>query len=410
MTEKDAAWELCKISCGLVDVRADRGKRHKLPEILFLAVVGIIAGAKDCSELWRFGTRNLLWFRQFLELKHGVPSHDTFLNVLGLIKPEAFEELVRAWTRAMHAPEAIELGGKHVAIDGQSLRGSANRAVGASAVHMISAYLTASGVTVGTARVDEKGNEITEIPNLIASLNLRGATVTIDAMGCQRGIASQIREAGANYVLQVKENQPTLAADLRAATAEVTRRRRPGEAAAVVERHREVDKGHGRIETRVCILSHDISLIQKAADWRDLAGIVVMLRERQDVISGKTSHETSWYILSDQAATAAEISKIIRDHWAIENGLHWSLDVTWGSDRHQVRNREAAENLPRLRRFGLGLVKSAVGWGETARGVQQFCQMDPDYTLRVLAGQTIGRKRTRVPNRPKTGPRALKPK
>ena len=410
MTQQDAYWELYKLSCGPVDERGDRGKRHQLGEILFLMVVATIAGSQDCTDIWRFGVRNLIWFRQFLNLKHGVPSHDTLLEVLGLLKPEVFEALVRDWTRVMRAPGALTAEGMHLAVDGQALRGSADRALGKSAVHMISAYLTEAGFTLGTLRVDDKSNEIKAIPDLLQSLNIKGATVTIDAMGCQRAIASTIRAEGADYVLQVKENQPTLLRDIELAAAELTRRRRPGEPPAASQRHRDVDKGHGRIETRVCILSHDLSLIQNRADWQDLAGFALMLRERTDVISGKTSRETSYFIFSNATASVSEMTKIIRDHWAIENKLHWSLDVVWGSDKHRIRNRVAAENMARLRRFCDGMVKAAVGWGETARGVRQFCQMDPDNALRVLAGQTIVRERRRVPNRPKTGPRAKKVK
>lgn len=187
-----------------------------------------------------------------------------------MIKPEQFEALVRAWTAALREPGALTVVGKHVAFDGQALRGSAVRRIKTKALQMVSAYLTDMGVTLGSKCVDEKSNEIMAVPELIKSLDLRGATCTLDAMHCQRNTAADLREAGAHFVLQVKENQPTLLANIEATAADLVRRRRAGEAPAEFERFREVDKGHGRVETRTYILSHDLSMIERAADWKDL--------------------------------------------------------------------------------------------------------------------------------------------
>lgn len=408
MTQADAYRELLSISSRATDWRDDRGKRFLLREVIFVAIVAVIAGAQDCEDIAEFGKGNIKWFRQFLSLPHGLPAHDLYLDVFAMVKPEQFEELVRAWTSMLCAPGALTVEGRQVAYDGQSLRGSVDRAEGLSRVHLVSAYLVESGVTLGTLKVDDKSNEITAIPDLIRSLKLGGATISTDAMGCQREIAACAREAGAHYLLQVKENQPKLLEDIRQAAAEIARRRKPGEQSAVVTRHRDVDKGHGRIETRVCILSHDLSGIEKRGEWQDLAGIAVMLREREDVISKKKSQETSYYILSNRAASAADIAGMIRNHWAIENNLHWSMDVVWGSDAHQVRDRNAAENLGRVRRFCAGLVKQVTGWGMSGKRVRKRCGWNPDQVLQVLSGQVIERERGRRPNRPKTGPRAKK--
>jgi predicted transposase YbfD/YdcC len=243
--------------------------------------------------------------------------------------------------------------------------------------------------------VDDKSNEIKAIPDLVRSLNLRGAIVTVDAIGCQTAIAATIREAGADYLLQVKGNQPNLQEDVEASFAELTRRRRPGEAPAVVERHREIDKEHGRIETRVTILSRDLSGIRGKDDWRDLAAIGAVLREREDAISGTKSKEVSYFITSRGTLTAAGMAKVVRGHWRIENGLHWSLDVVWGSDAHKVRDRVAAENFARIRRFCVGICKRSVGWGMSARRLRMGCGWDPNLALRVLAGEVIERPRTR---------------
>ena len=291
MTQQDGYVELYRGCLEPHDPRSDHGKRHKLPEVLFLTVVGLLAGAQNAEDLARFGRSHFEWFRQFLELEHGVPSHDTFLSVLSLVQPEEIEKLVRGWTSALREPGALTVEGEHVAFDGQALRGSADRSAGTTAVHLVSAYLTSLGVTLGTEKVDDKSNEITAIPELIRSLNLEGATATIDAMGCQKVIAKELRQAGAHYALQVKENQPQLLADIKAAAAELVRRRRPGESRPEVLRHRDVDKGHGRIETRVCVVSHDVTGIEARAEWADLAGFVLMIREREEVISGKRSRE-----------------------------------------------------------------------------------------------------------------------
>jgi predicted transposase YbfD/YdcC len=403
MTQHDAYVELYKGCLVPHDARSDHGKRHKLSEVLFMTVVGLLAGAQNAEDLARFGRAQLEWLRQFLVLEHGVPSHDTFLSVLSLIRPEEIEALVRCWTCALREPGALTVEGGHVAFDGQALRGSADRGAGTTAVHLVSAYLTGLGVTLGTEKVDDKSNEIKAIPNLIRSLDLQGSTVTIDAMGCQKAIALALRQAGADYALQVKDNQPTLLADIKAAAAELVRRRRPGEARAEMLRFRDVDKGHGRIETRVCVVSHDVSGIQSRADWADLAGFVVMIRERHDVLSGKESKEASYFIISNGAATAAELSAVIRNHWAIENELHWSLDVVWGSDGHKVRDRRAAENLGRLRRFCAGMIKQSAGWGMSGRGLRMMCGWTPDTILRVLAGEVVSVERKRRPNRKVVG-------
>jgi len=396
VNQLDGYRELFRLSIRIPDWRSDLGKLHRLSEVLFIMVVALIAGAQDCEGISRFGRKNIVWLRQFLTLKHGAPRHDMYLRVLAAVPAEHLEGLVRAWSSALRAPGALTVDGQHVAFDGQSLRGSADRAAGQGPVHMVSAFLVEAGFTLGTLRVDDKSNEITAIPDLIRSLNLKGATISSDAMGCQREIAAVAREAGAHYLLQVKENQPTLLQNIKTSMAEATRRRRPGEAPAQLEKHRHVDKGHGRIETRVCALSRDLSGIEKRAEWKDLAGIASVLREREDVISGKTSREISYYILSNAQATAADVASLARNHWAIENGLHWSLDVVWGSDAHGIRDRNAAENMARLRRFCAGMVKQSVGWGMSGKGVREDCAWDPDTILRVLAGEVIALERLKV--------------
>lgn len=389
--------ELYTLSAQIPDWRSDLGKRHLLTDVLFIMVAALIAGAQNCEDIYFFGVDGEEWFRQFLRLPHGIPHHDMYLRTLAAIRPEQFEALVRAWAAALDVSGAISVSGQQVAIDGQTLRGSLDRGSGQTAVHMVSAYLTEAGLTLGCQRVDAKTNEITAIPELMKSLQLRGATVTIDSMGCQREIAAVARDQGAHYQLQVKENQPTLLKNIKETMGEATRRRRPGEEPAPkLDRHRDVDKGHGRIETRVCILSRDLSGIENAADWKDLSGIASVLRERTDVISGKTSQEISYYILSDPKVKARDVARLARGHWAIENGLHWTLDVVWGSDGHTLRERTAAENMARLRRFCAGMVKRSTGWGYSQRRVRLSCGWNPNKIIQVLRGDVLERKRTKV--------------
>lgn len=268
-------------------------------------------------------------------------------------------------------------------------------------MHMVGAYLIDAGLTLGTIKVDDKSNEITAIPDLIRALNLKGATVTIDAMGCQTAIAARIIDAGADYVLQVKGNQPTLQKNIDETFKEVLRRRKPGETKAEIDRYREVDKGHGRIEQRTCIVCRDLSGIEHAQAWAGLTGIALVAREIENLTTKKVSKDLSFFILSNADANARDIAQTVRNHWAIETTLHWSLDVTFGEDAHRIINRNGAANLARLRRLAHGMVKNATGYGMSMARVRLVCGWNPDNLLKVLTGEVIARPRLR---------RALDPK
>ena len=430
MTETEAWCELLTLSISVPDARSDRGKRYNLAELLFLIVAGLLAGGQDAEDIIDFGEDHIDWLEQFLLLPHGLPSHDTVLRIVGLLQPGAVESLVRSWTEALARPGALTTEGFQVAFDGKAARGSADRRAGLSPVHMVSAFLTEAGFTLGSERVDDKSNEIKAIPILVRSLDLRGATVSSDAMGCQREIAACLREAGAHYLLQVKGNQPTLLAQIRDIAEELARRLGPGEERPVFDRHRDVDKGHCRIETRVCLVTQDLERIERRSEWADLAGVAIMLREREDVISGKRTREFSYFILSDESASARKVAGQIRAHWSIEppastrsgetgsepkasppgrdsggarNTLHWSLDVVWGEDAHQVRHRQAAENFSWLRRFAAGLIKQSVGARMSGKRLRGHCNRNPKTILRVLAGEEVSRAAKRRPNRKLVG-------
>ncbi len=235
--------------------------------------------------------------------------------------------------------------------------------------------------------------------DLVGALELHGATVTADSMHCLKETAAAVRQAGAHYVLQVKKNQLNLLKNCEGHFAEVARRRRPGESAAQVDQHKDVDKAHGRIETSKVLVSNDLRGIADASQWAGLSAVVAILRERADAISGAVSQEISYFITSNGIATAKEIGELVRHHWHIEHRMHYSLDVTWGSNGHQVRNRTAAENFARLRRFCAGLVTAVVGWGMSAKRVRKRCGWNPDELLKVLAGEVMENERRRRPNR-----------
>ena len=220
-------------------------------------------------------------------------------------------------------------------------------------------------------------------------------------MGCQTAIAAEIIAADADYVLQVKGNQPTLQSEIEGTFEEVMRRRKPGEAKVALDRYREVDKGHGRIEQRTCIVCRDLSGITNTQAWEGLTGIALIAREVENLTTKKVSKELSYYILSNADVDARDIARTIRNHWAIESSLHWTLDVTFGEDGHRVIDRNGAANLARLRRLAQGMIKNATGYGMSMTRVRDVCGWNADNLLKVLAGEVIARPRLR---------RALDPK
>ena len=403
MTEQDAWRQLLTFSNDIVDPRNAKGQLYTLPELLLVIMSGLLAGSQNAEDIAYFGLAHQDWLRTFSAYKHGMPAHDAILRILAALNPDAVETLVRKWVEVMLEAAGQTTDGGHVAFDGKTMRGSADKATGGAAVHMVGAMLTGCGFVLGNECVSKKSNEIVAIPLLIRSLNLVGATVTIDAMGCQRAIADEIREAGAHYVLQVKGNQFGLQAEVEAIAAEVASRRGGAIEPELVERHRSVGKGHGRVETRVCYVIRDLKSMTRRALWRDLSGVVVLLRETYNVGTQTTTKEMSHYILSDPAASAKDVSGVIRAHWEIENSLHWSLDVVWGEDSHQLRDATAAANLTRLRRLALSMVKHSTGDRMSGSRVRQHCAMRPQAILKVLAGEKIHQAARKRPKRSVVG-------
>lgn len=354
--------------------------------MLFIALVAMVSGADDAEAMEEFGESNEAWFRQFMGLPHGIPSQDTFLRVFALLDPGVVQTLFRDWVNGLRT---VWEGG-HVALDGKTLRGSFDHASGGKAIHMVSAWLADEGLVLGQVKVDDKANEIVAIPELLRLLDIRGVTVTIDAMGCQRTIAAQIVEQGGHYVLSVKDNHPTLHEHIAGFFADAERTQRPiDDPAPSVETYQEVDAGHGRVETRRCWFSRDLSWLDQRGDWAGLDGIARIERERHDKRTGKTTTERAYFIVANPKATARSVARVVREHWGIENGLHWVLDMTFDEDQCRVRAGHAAQNLAVLRHLVMNLMRTAPGKKRSMVKRRQRCGWDRSFMLSVLAGREV---------------------
>lgn len=366
--------------------RADRGLRHSLMEVLFIAMVAMVSGADDAEAMEDFGEANEAWFKGFLELPHGIPSQDTFLRVFAILSPSLVQTLFRDWVSGLRT---VWEGG-HIALDGKTLRRSFDSASGGKSIHMVSAWLTDQGLVLGQVKVAQKANEIVAIPELLKLLDIRGVTVTIDAMGCQRSIAAQIVEQGGHYVLSVKDNHPHLHEQIemffQASGGKVNATTDPARA---VEMHQEVHAGHGRVETRTCWFTRNVRDVEQRADWAGLNGIAMIRRERTDKRTGSTSVECAYFIVANPNATAEMVARVVREHWGIENTLHWVLDMTFDEDRCRVRAGNAAENLAILRHMVMNLMRTAPGKKRSMVKRRQRCAWDRNFMLSVLAGREL---------------------
>jgi predicted transposase YbfD/YdcC len=364
----------------LKDPRRAHRRLHLLQDVLVIALCAVVAGARDWQDIETFGRKRRDWLARFLELPHGIPSHDTFERVFDRLAPRAFQACFRGWVRAVQ--EA--LGIKHVAIDGKTLRGSGTAKLGP--LHLVSAWATAQGLSLGQVAVDSKSNEITAIPALLELLDLNGALVTIDAMGCQKAIAEKVVDRGGDYILTVKDNQGHLREDVERAVAEAFDADFAGLEHDAYETR---ERGHGREEYRSYTVIHSTAGLRHAADWVGLTTIGMCYSER--TVGGVTSEETRYFIGS-RKASAKTYGKALRDHWRIENSLHWQLDVTFGEDRNRVTRRNGAENLALLRRLTLSLLQAHPAKLSIAK--KRFAAaLDPDFLEEILRGDGILEKR-----------------
>ena len=352
----------------LRDPRVERNREHLLEEVLLISIAAVLSGAESWNDIADYGKAKLEWLKTFLTLPSGIPSHDTFNRVFAALDPEQLEKGFAAWAGSI----ARLTAGSVVAIDGKSLRGT--REPGSKAiVHMVSAWAEGNGLVLAQRKVDEKSNEITAIPKLLDALELSGTVVTIDAMGCQRSIAAKIAAKQADYILAVKENQGSLLDGIRDSFQMLA-------ADAVSE---EIDCGHGRVERRTCSVIADLSLLEKAAEWPSLQGLVRIQAERYHKATGKTERETRFYITSLKS-DAARLNRAIRQHWGIENKLHWMLDVGFGEDLSRKRAGHAAQNFSLLNRIALNILKQDKSSKRGIKGKRLNAAWDHPYLLKLL--------------------------
>jgi len=369
----------------VVDWRDPRGVRHPLINVLTIAVLGTLCQCDDAEALEDWGRKEADWLSEFLDMPHGTPSQDVFLRVLAAIDPASLRAAFHKWLQ-----EAFEaLGGSgQIAIDGQTHRRTGDRRRGSKPLHMVHALACEAGIVLGQVATAEKSNEITAIPELLKLLDLRGALVSIDAMGTQVGIAEKILDKGGDYLLALKGNQSTLHDEVREAFAEA-RDERPRALDEVapprLEADVQVDGGHGRIETRrAYVLTGDINTwIPSAARWKGLRCVVAVQATREDTSTGKVSTETRYYI-SSRVLTAAEANERVRSHWLVENQLHWCLDMTFGQDASRIRTGNAAENLAIVRHLALNIIRSYKGDRLSVPRRRRLCNFHRDYRHTVL--------------------------
>jgi len=325
---------------------------HSLHTILFIVVAATIAGADGPEDMQKFAERKRNWLERFVDLSRGVPSHDTIGRVLGLIKPQQFQDAFLNWISSLPSLHDQDGNPIFIPIDGKTMRGSYRNADKSDMLHIVSAWASQQGMTLGQVAVASKSNEITAIPQLLKMLELHGAIVSIDAMGCQREIAAQIVQGGGDYVLQVKGNQPSLQEAIEASFAEA-------DEAATTEtkarRRTTREQSRGRLETRhYTIMPVPETMSSVGKKWSKLTSLGRIVREVHR--DGKLTVETSYYIGSIDAKVGV-FSKSARGHWGIENGLHWVMDVVFGEDRSRIREGHAAENMSFIRRFATTLLK-----------------------------------------------------
>jgi len=358
----------------LPDPRRSQGQRHKLLEILFIALSAVLCGADEFTEMEEFGQSRESWLRQYLELPHGIPSHDTFGRVFALLQPAAFEESFLKWVKQM-----VELNPKEVvAIDGKTVRRSYDRRGTSEAIHVVSAWARENRLTLGEIKVSDKSNEIRAVPQLLKMLELKHCIVTADAMNCQKEIASKVREAQADYVLCLKENHPTLHKEVERVFQSVEEERTSG---FTISRTSTLDKEHGRIEERRYCQINAPDHLYGYEEWADLKSIGMVEAERE--VEGTSTVEKRYY-LSSLAVDAEVFSRAARGHWSIENSCHWILDVVFGEDDSRVRAGHAAENLARLRKIANNLLQHDKSVKRGVKTKRLKAALDHSYLLKIL--------------------------
>lgn len=364
----------------IVDPRMDRTKDHDLIDILVIAICALLCAAESFNDMEDFGKAKQDWFKTFLPLRNGIPSHDTFNRVFAALDPKEFLDCFLRWTQSLRESVAQEI----VALDGKALRRALNRHE--SPKYVVSAWAESNNLVLGQLKVNEKSNEITAVPELLRVLELSGCIVTVDAMGCQKKIAREIIEADADYVLALKGNQERVHQEVKSfldATLEEKKASRPkgavvSRAARQLQEFKTEEKDHGRIETRRYYQSDELDWFADREKWEGLrsVGMVESIRE----VNGQRTTERRYY-LSSLKLDVATFARAVRGHWGVENKLHWVMDVCFGEDQSRARTGHAAENLATLRRLALNLLKREKTRKRGIRGKQLNASWDHSYLL-----------------------------
>lgn len=350
--------------------------RHPLFDIFVIALCAVISGAEGWEDLEEYGQAQAEWFNQFLELPHGIPSPDTFRRVLSRLKPDELSQCFVNWTDALR--ESIDRD--IVAIDGKTLRRSFDHAASKGAIHMVSAWANANRLVLGQLKVDDKSNEITAIPKLLKMLELEGAIVTTDAMGCQKEIARTIIEQGADYVLALKDNHETLHGEVQLYFDDLKADRFDH---VTYDHHCSVDADHGRLETRHYWLTSDIECLGVKGSWANITSIGLV--ESHFEVAGKVSMEQRYYLTS-LPCDAARFAQAVREHWGVENSLHWVLDVSFREDECRIRKDHGAQNMAVLRHMALNLLRRESDHKRGIKARRKRAGWDRDYLFQVLTG------------------------
>jgi len=359
----------------LKDPRRRHRQRHRLLSVVVIALCAVIAGSNTWQQVEAFGRKRRDWLAGFLDLPDGTPSHDTFERLFDRLDPVALQRCLLGWVQAATGELKID----HIAIDGKTLRHSGSPTRGLGALHLVSAWATKHSLSLGQVAVDDKSNEITAIPQLLELLELKGALVTIDAIGCQKEIAKKVVEGGGDYVLTVKGNQEHLRDDIEAAVLKAINEGAKGKDYLTYETEED---GHGRHEKRHYTVINDPEGIRNQEAWQKLTVIGVCYRERTE--KGETSEETVYFIGS-RKMSAKRYGQALRDHWQIENGLHWHLDMTFREDANRVQQRTEAANFSLLRKMALSLLKR----NPTKQSIdvkRLMAALDPVFLAEILIG------------------------
>ncbi len=359
----------------LNDPRSGDNISHPLINIITISMCAVICGANSWVEVEQFGEAKRSWFEQFLDMPHGIPSHDTIGRFFRLLDPVEFEAHFRAWTQ--HICELFD--GEVVAVDGKQVRRSKDGFLGTDGIYMVNVWATENQLSLAQSKVDNHTNEITAIPLLLQLLEIDHTIITIDAIGCQTEIVEVISDQEADYVIAAKDNQGTLLQDIQTAFDR-------SEAHHDVSSHQTVNKGHGRIEKRACWAIDDPEIIAYINDyktWTNLTSIVKVTSERQLLDTGKVETETRYFI-SSLEADAQQLLHAVRAHWQVENSLHWVLDMAFREDESRVRKDHAPENFAVIRQFALNLLKQDDSFDIGIRAKRKRAGWDHTYLIKLL--------------------------